>query len=327
MNIEELYNQRPDLALAKLIGEPINTQFPVPVEITEIADTFTAVAGEHIWRYSSLDTTADVILAVDANGYLVDVRRSPLSDVEVSFISLNSKLERVGLDAILGSPDVDLLARRKQSIMRGMDKREVKLILDAILGKTAGYVPGTSVQEYTVASATDLYDAVMGMKHLVEDYGDNYILLVGSTVSNAIDTYDKDQVGSFNYRIGLKETFRSLGIEVRKIFGQVSSVTGETEASLMDSKKMILIAKDSRISEGKPIKFVRRLIDPRVAEAAGLSVDNAQRAIAAVPLPVSVDVAGTSTNTLDYGVVGYESIIFLITNPYAIVIADMNLVL
>ena len=38
---------RVDLQIAKLIGQPINEQLPVPVEIRAIADIFTAKAGEH----------------------------------------------------------------------------------------------------------------------------------------------------------------------------------------------------------------------------------------------------------------------------------------
>jgi hypothetical protein len=37
------------LEIASLIGQPINIQLPVPVELQAIADTFTANPGEKIW--------------------------------------------------------------------------------------------------------------------------------------------------------------------------------------------------------------------------------------------------------------------------------------
>ena len=310
------------LEIASLVGEPINTQLPVPVEIDAIADTATAKAGEHVWRYSAMEGTADVILDIDASGDITVKKRDPLGDVELTFKGLNSKLEYVLVDDILGSPDTQVLGRRRASLIRGMDKREVKLILDAILAKTAGYLPGVNPHEYTVQSGDDLYDALIGMKHLVEDYGDNYSLLVGTTVKEKIDTYDKDKAGTFNYNVTLTAKLKELGISVTKIFGQVSVLDNETEVDLMDKKKAILVAKNSTIAEGKPIKFVRRVINPDIAELMGADVDSAQRATIVNPTPVVV----SGTNKLAYGVYGYESIIFCITNPKAIVISDLTTV-
>ena len=311
------------LEIAKLIGEPISLQLPVPVELGMIADSFTAEPGEHVWKYSAMDATADVILAVDANGVITVKKRSPIGDTEISFSGLNSKLEYVLIDAILASPDTDILSRRKESITRGMDKREIKVILDAILAQTAGYLPGVESIEVTPASGDDLYDTIMAMKHAVEDYGDNYALLCGSGVKEAIDLYDKKQASSFNYNVTLTAKLRELGIEVAKIFGKVSSADNEAEVALLDSAKMILVARNSRIAEGKPIKFVRRLIAPAIAKLMGAEVDKAQRALVVNPTPVNV----AGVNTLAYGVYGYESIVFAITNPKAICFADATSVI
>jgi len=311
----------PRLEIALLIGQPINTQLPVPFELAAIADTFTAAAGEHVWRYSTMENTADVVLAVDAtDGAITIVKRSPLDDVELTFSDLNSKLEYVLISAVLGSPDTDILSRRRESITRGMDKREVQIIIAAILAETAAYLPGEGPQTYTCATHDDLYDAIIGMKHLVEDYGDGYVLLVSSDVKEAIDTYNKDKAATNYYNIDIQKLIRDLDIEVVKVFGKVSSASGESEVAVMAAGKAILVAKNSRISEGKPIKFVRRLIAPVVAALMGATVDKAQRALFVNPTPVNV--AGTST--LAYGVLGYESVIFCITNHKAIVNCDMS---
>jgi hypothetical protein len=55
-------NQNMHLEIAKLIGQPINTKLPVPVELGAIADINTAEPGEHVYRYQSMDKDADYIL-------------------------------------------------------------------------------------------------------------------------------------------------------------------------------------------------------------------------------------------------------------------------
>lgn len=314
------------LEIASLIGQPINTQLPVPVELAAIADVLTAEPGEKVWRFSALDDTADVILAVDGAGAITTKKRDAVGVVEMTFSGLNSKLEYVLVDAVLGAADTDLLSRRRESITRGMDKREVKLITDAILAYTETgdtYFPGEGPQEVTAASGDDLYDVIVAMKHKVEDYGDGYVLLCAPNVKEAIDNYDKSINATNVGGVSLPAKLKELGIEVVKMFGKVSAASNETESAMLAAGKMILVAKNSRLSEGKPIKFVRRKISPDIAKLMGADVDKAQRATIVNPTPVNV----SGTNTLAYGVYGYESIIFCITNPKAIVSADATSVI
>lgn len=312
------------LEIAKRVGEPIDPSLPVPVALEAVADTFTAEAGEKVWRYTQFDPNAgDVVLSVDANGVITTVKRTPTGDAELTFSGLNSKLEYVLIDDILSETDnTSVLARRKVSITRAMDKKEVKLIADALLAKTAGYLPGVNPHEYTVASTDDLYDVILGMKHLVEDYGDKFVLLVGTTVKEAIDTFDKDNAGTFNYNVTLSRKLREIGIEqIVKMFGQVNSGSGAED--IMAKKKLILVARDSTIAEGKPIKFVRRKINADIAKLMGADVDTAQRALIVNPTPVNI----SGDNTLAYGIYGYESIVFTVTNPKAICICDATSIL
>lgn len=318
--------RRLDLEIARLLGEPINTQLPVPVPISEIADTFTAEAGEHVWRIKNLDNTADVILNVNANGVITPVKRTPLTDVELTFSGLNSKMDYVLVEDVLNKVDTNALARRKEAISRGMDKSELKIILDALLTPTNEVFPYNEVGGYVVnvASGEDIYDVFFKAKHGIEDYGDNYHALVGSTVKEKIDTYDKDNATSFNYNITLLDRLAKVGISIRKIFGKVSRVAGETETDLLDKKKMIIVARDSTISEGKPIQFVRRKINPAIAQLMGADVDKAQRAIMVGQAPVIVEVSGSKENVLGYSVYGYESIVIAVKNPKAIATADLS---
>lgn len=322
------------LEIAKLIGEPINIQLPVPMELSLIADTFTAEPGEHVWRYSSLDVTADVMLNVDTNGVITVINRTPLHDVELTFQGLNSKLDYVLVEDILNKVDTNALARRKAAITRGMDKLELSLILTALVTPSSTYYPSNEVVNagpyaLAVTSGNDLYDVILKAKHAIEDYGDKYVMLAGRTVKEKIDTYDKDHATTFRYNVTLTSKLKELGIDVYKIFGQVSTdaSASEVQTPLLDAGTFILVAQNSRIAEGKPIKFVRRNISPEIAKQMGAEVDNLQRALIVNPTPVQQVISGTRQSVLAYGVFGYESVIFFIANPLAIYVANCNAIL
>ena len=304
-----------NLEIAKLIGEPINPALPVPVALSEIADLGTAEAGEKVWYFASEDSDVDEIYEVNTStGKIVLIKKDPLSDTQLTFTGLNSRKQYVLLDTVLSSPDVDVLARKKGSISRGMDKLELKRILDALIALGA-------VGTITPDSGEDLYDVIMKAKHALEDYGDNYVLLCGSTVKEAIDNYDKKKAGTFNYNVTLPTKLRELGIKVIKIFGQVKTGTSTnnendsgTLSRLLDTNKFIIVARDSTIAKGKPVIFVRRRIPAEIAKMMGAGVDNAQRM-----LSVSSDTTNVAgTDTLGYSVYGYESVVMAITNARAI---------
>ena len=303
-----------NLEIAKLIGEPINPALPVPVALSEIADLATADPGEKVWYFASEDTDADEIYEVNTStGKIVVVKKDPLSDTQLTFTGLNSRLQYVLLDSVLSSPDVDVLGRKKSSISRGMDKLELKRILDAIIALGA-------VGTISAASGEDLYDVIMKAKHALEDYGDNYVLLCGSAVKEAIDNYDKKNATSYNYNVTLPAKLRELGINVVKIFGKIK--TGDaaaneadlgTESALLDTNKFIMVARDSTIAKGKPVIFVRRRIPADIAKLMGAEVDKTERGLWVNPAPVQV----AGVNTLGYGVYGYESVVLAITNARA----------
>jgi len=304
-----------NLEIAKLIGQPINPQLPVPVALSAIADVSTAEPGDKVWYFASEDTDADEIYEVNTStGKIVVVKKDPLADTQLTFTGLNSRKQYVLLDSVLSSPDVDVLGRKKSSISRGMDKLELKRILDAVIALGA-------VGTITPASGDDLYDVIMKAKHELEDYGDNYVLLCGSAVKEAIDDYDKKNAATYNYNVTLPAKLRELGIEVVKIFGLVKTGTATnneadtgTESRLLDSNKFVIVAKDSTIAKGKPIIFVRRRIPEAIAKMMGADVDNAERM-----LSVSSDTTNVAgTDTLGYSVYGYESVVLAITNARAI---------
>ena len=309
-----LYAEMP-LEIARVIGEPINYQKRVPVELEAIADVIELQPGEFAYRYSAVDTDPDYVMAVAAGGAITPIEKEVVATTGVVPTGLQSRLEWVEVNDILGSPDLQILARKKEAITRGMDKHEIFTILTGIIASTS--TPGVSVQSVSAPSGTskDIYDLIIEAKHKVEDYGDSFVLLAGSTVKEKIDTYDKDKAGSFNYSVTLSAKLRELGIDVIKIFGQYSYAGADR--ALLDTNTFILLAKNSRYLEGKPVKFVRRIISADIANLMGADVDSAQRALIVNNTPV-ID----TSNRLAFGVYGYEQITFLVPNPKVICFCD-----
>ena len=318
------------LRIAKLIGEPFNTALPVPIEISAIADEYTAEAGEHMWRMKDVSDDVDIVFDVEPSGLIVQKKVTPLKDVLLEFKGLQSKKEYVLLEEVLDSVDTEALARRKESITRGLDKREVQLTIEAVSTPHADRYPDYQIAGglvgnagITVASGTDLYDAYLAAKHVLEDSGDTYVSLTGSTVKEGIDAYSKENAATDNYDVNLAGKLREWGIEIVKIFGKVAPANG-VAAPLLDSKTFVMVAKNSRLTKGKPIAFCRRKINATLAAQIGADVDSAQRAIFVGEVPTLIEDGGTTQEIYGYSVLGFESIVLCVKNPSAIVVADCS---
>lgn len=298
--------ERVDLEISQVLGAPIDPNLKVPMALSEIAEIETAQPGElvRIFNSSAEDAGVDDIYAVDANGGLTIHKVSPVAPATLTFSGLQSKLEYVLVDEILPAADQNALARKKAAITRAMDKQELKRILDAVLAVAS--------QEVVLDSGEDLYDGIVKMVHLVEDYADNYVLLCGSTIKEKIDVYDKVNADNFQYRVGLSEMLAKFGITVIKVIGSVNG------GKVLANGKCILVGRNSSLAQGKPITFVRRLMSAEIAKM--MNSESAERAISVAQAPTVINADGK--NTLGFGVFGYESIIETITNYRALAWSD-----
>ena len=300
-----------NLEIAKVIGQPIDATLPVPVELTAICDIETAEYGDDVYYFAAYDNNTDTVFTAGDSGEVTPVKKGPSGVTVLPLIGIQSDLAYVTLNEMqkvtsdVNNKDFSALARKKAAITRSMDKYEVKTLLTLLLAVTA--------QEVELATADDIYSGIIKMVHKIADYGDNYVLLAGSTVWEAINTYERDKVGSFNYRLGIKEMLKDFGIEVIKVVGSVQLDTGGTIA-VLSATKAILIARDSKLKAGKPCLFVRRKISPEVATQLGFPVDQAERIITTIG---GLQIVNNSKNILGYGVVGYESVALAITNSLA----------
>ena len=296
--------ERPDVLIAKVIGQPIDSSLPTPVLVSMIADVETAEPGEDVYVFTAYDDNVDVIYTAGDAGELTSLKVSPQGATLLTFVGLQTDLKYVTVNEILDSKDQSTLARKKSAITRTMDKEEVVRMLTAI--------QNVATQEVALVSGEDIYDGILKMVHKIEDFGDNYVLICGSTVSEKIDTYDKDNVSNFQYRIGLKETMTQLGITKIKVpaYAKVQLDSG-AYAPVVAAHSAIMVAIDSQLKVGKPILFVRRKINPEIAAGMGINPDEAFRLISVAQTPTIIN---NSKNILGYGCFGYENLIEAIVN-------------
>ena len=305
---------RPTVEIARIIGSPIDVNFPVPADLAEICNIEPVLpVGERVYTFVPDDSNGvDTIYTSGSEGQIVTVKVGLGNVTEIYLSYIQSKLEYVLVQELAESPDQGALARRKVSISRAMDKIELKRCLDLILALNGA----TGIPDQSVIRTTgeDIWDLIVAMVRKVENYGTDYVLLAGTTANAEIEDYDKAQVGTFNYKMGISEMLKEKGIKKIKILGNIKLDSG-SDLPILAVNKMILVARNSNLLGGKPIAFVRRQIRDLVANAGG-TVDAKERAlyVAETPTPLY---SGT-TLTHGYGIFGFESLVEAILNYRAV---------
>jgi hypothetical protein len=292
----------------QLINEPIDPNLKCPVELMDIVEYRESEAGETVEYFASpaQDRAADDIYAADAAGTITYHKVALKTVLPLTFVGLQSKLETVLIDEILNSKDQSALAAKKDGIIRAMDCEEVRRILNLVLAVAS--------QEVVKATGEDLLDVIIKMKQKVSKFADDYILLVASDVMDKIESYDKDNVDNFNYKMSIMEEIAKIGIKkVVKVLGNSGYAAGDTP--VLADGKAILVGRNSSLVRGRPITFLRRKFTKEIAELSGAG-EGAVRLVDVAKTPTVINGAGA--NTLGYGVFGYESIIQVLTNYRAV---------
>ena len=298
----------------KILAPVIDPALPVGEELAAIADYDTAKQGEFVYKYTSEDTTGDVLLTIDGDGTVTPVKRSPKAPTLVSFTGYQTPLDYVLIEEILPTPDQATLARRKDSHVRALDKKELKNAIDLILSASA--------QEVVQGSADDIYMVIEAMIAKVEAYGTDGVLLVGTDVFRAIRKYDRANVDTFHYKVSIKELLSDSGIELMKIAQEATvSIDGGSQTAVLAADKAVLVMRNSKINEGKPLSFVRRQIDAATAAKMGIEVDNAYRASAVQQMPVP---KGDGSIVAGYGIWMYESIVCVLKSSRLVCFAVIS---
>lgn len=288
----------------ELIGSPIDPNLKVPVEVMDIVDFKESDAGETIEYFASpaQDRGVDDIYSADAAG-TITYHKVPLgTTTPVSFSGLQSKLETILIEEIMNSKDQTALAAKKDGIIRAMDKEEARLVCNLVLAVAS--------QEVVTETDDDILAGITKMKQLISDFATDYVLLAGSDVMNAIETYDKDNAANFNYKVDIMAELAKNNI--KKVVKVIGAVNG---TPVLAATKAILYGRDSSLTQGRPIQMRRRKFSGDMAKLAGAE-EGATRLINVASTPQVINGAGA--NTLGYAVYGYESKAIVLVNYRAV---------
>jgi len=304
--------------ISKLIGNPVSKNLVRPFNLDLICNTDIVPAGEKVFEVQGIDPDRDTILDTNSDGDITLVKKTQVGTAVVTFKELESPLYYRKLGDLINNDDVSALSRANDAIARGLDKREIQVILDAIINasSTTPQQDATHKQILKVVaeSSDDLYDVIDDSLRKVEDYGSNFVWLCGSDAFKAIGRYKKAKVATYNYEINLVEDMKKLGaLDPIKVTGKVKKTASGSPVALLNSKYVIFVA----TADEKPIDFVRRAIPPELAKMTGGTVDRQYR-LALVKNILTGDVKST------VGVFGWESFACVIKNPLAIVVIDLS---
>jgi hypothetical protein len=154
-------------------------------------------------------------------------------------------------------------------------------------------------------------DLITAIQQVV-DYGDNYVLFVGSEVDTDIKLWNWND----NKFQSLSQAFTDLGItKVRMGVGNVP-IDNAVATRQLAANKAYLIATSTEA--GKPFLFVRKNLNDidLLGGAIKLTGERPQRLVFVSPNPIVA--SGGTTRYLAVGVTGYEQIVAACVNPYAV---------
>ncbi len=302
--------ERPSVEIARIIGQPLDVNFPVSVELLEICNIQPVLpAGERAYVYTDAGDLngVDTIYISGADGEIVPVKVELSGVTEIDFAYLQTKLEYVLVQELAESPDQLALARRKSSMSRAMDKEELKRCLALILSQNGS--TGTNDQQVVRTTGEDIYDLIVAMVRKIENYATDYVLLAGTTAYREIEDYDKTMAsGTFEYAVPIKQMLADRGIKLIRVFESVK-LDNSSDDPILAVDKLILVGRNSKIINGeKPIVFCRRAVRSIVNSG---TVDTQERALYVADVPTVID---TNKMIHAYGVFSFESFTLALTN-------------
>lgn len=173
------------LEIAKIIGEPIDPRKPYPEVINEVCELDSAEPNEYVYYFDVLNET-NTVYTITSTGSVTSSNVSPDSPAAFTFIDIASPEYYVKITD-LASAKESTLARKMKTINQSLNMYESKYIFT--LANTAA----TSVShthDLTSGTTTFNYANLIDLIQDVVDYGDNYVLFVGSTIDTDMKLWD-----------------------------------------------------------------------------------------------------------------------------------------
>jgi hypothetical protein len=292
------------LEMAKIFGEPKDPRKPYTLLQTAVCETGSADPSDYVYSFDVLLDT-DKVYIVTSSGEVTQENVVPDSPATVTFIDVASPEYYVKLTD-LASKKEDVFARKTLTINRAMNAYENYLIINAISGAVQ------TANQFTLQSGetTFTYDSLIDMLDALQDYGDKFVLIVGSTVAKDIVLWDYQE----NKYHSLKQALADLGVDIIRV-NQTVTIDGASTA-VMTATKAYLVATDTEV--GKPILFIRKKLNS-IAMLGGVISENgeAPERLIITSMNPTVVLSG-SKRYFAVGVAGFEEVAIAVANPYAL---------
>ena len=304
------------LEIARIIGQPLDPRKPYPQIVEMLCETDTAEPQEYVYYFDVL-TETEKIYAIN-NGVVTTEEVSFDTPASLSFTDVATPEYKIILTDYASRKE-NALARKNLTINRALNSYETYTVIQLL--STAA---SASSQAVTLGSGYTRfsYPHVIDMLEYVQDYGDNYSLVIGANSWKDLKLWNWND----NKYHNLNQAWADLNIEMTRLSLAGSAQTfsydddnsgGVTSTDILGANSAYLVAKDTVM--GKPMLFVRKKLDS-VKELAGVMAtdgDNPERLILVSPNPVTTS-GTTGTRKLAIGVTGLEQIAAAVTNSQGV---------
>lgn len=299
-------NTKSQLEVAQIFGEPRDPKKPYPNIVDAVCDKDTADPSDYYYYFDALLDT-DKIYVITATGALTQENVVPDSPALISFVDISSPEYFMKITDLAKAKE-SVIKRKLRTINRAMNAWENYKIVTLL----AAAASGTGFQTTLGSGVTTFnFEHLVTMKHQIKDYGDDYVLLVGSTVDLDIDLWDWND----NKYFSLSDALNQLNISIIRVTGTVAIDGSST--TVMAATKAYLVARSTEM--GRPVLFVRKKLD-EIEMLGGVikeqDGDRPERLIFSSANPVT-HVSG-STRYLAVAITGYEEVAMAVINPYGI---------
>ncbi len=317
----KIFGSEFETRISMLVGDPVSKNLRAPFDLGLICNLDTVPAGEKVYEVQGIDPDQEIVLDASADGSVTAVKKTQVGYAVVTFKEIESPVYYAKLGDLVNKEDTQALARANDFIAEGMDKREIKVVLDAIINASSENptqdATHKEIKKIVASSGDDLYDIMDEALRTIEDYGKNFAWLCGTEAYKAIGRYKKAKAGTFNYQIDLIGDMQKLGAsDPIKVNGKVKLSESGTAQNLLNPNYVIFVANDG----DKPIDFIRRKISPDIVKMTGGDVNRQYRLVLVKNLLV-----GDNKSTV--GIYGWESFVAVIKSPFRIVVVDLSAIL
>lgn len=292
---------------AMILGEPIDARGSFVDLVSLVSVTKTVEPTEYVYYHTARIPT-DKAEVVTTDGIVTLRTNSLVAPTLFTFIQVASNEEQVLIN-YLAERKEDVMARINETIEDGLNTYEIQYVVSLLAAACA-----STGNQVTLGSgvSTFQYQHVIQMLQQVNKYGDQYVLLMGTTCYQDFLLWEWTD----NKNQNIRAQFDKIGIKPYQIPAWEVDLDSVTKYQMTATKAYLVAIKSSAKTGGKPILFVRRKLGA-IASMLGIQTENGdvpERLILRCPAPRKA----TSSSTLAISMIGYEDIVAASVNNYLV---------